>query len=125
MAETQSRHGIAHGGQRQSRSTFDRADGRRPKRHGPSTEIPNAVSTANRGLNSNQPDQNQIAPVIKKAGCLQVARTVFWGLFMIGRKGTWEKDGAVVSLPQILVGAFIGLILVLAILIGIVRMVLR
>ena len=44
---------------------------------------------------------------------------------MIGRKGTWEKDGAVVSLPQIIVGAFIGLAVVLAVLISIVRMVLR
>ena len=61
----------------------------------------------------------------KKAGWLQVARTIFWGLFMIGRKGTWEKDGAVVSLPQIIVGAFIGLVVVLAVLISIVRMVLR
>ena len=61
----------------------------------------------------------------KKAGWIQVARTIFWGLFMIGRKGTWEKDGAVVSLPQIIVGAFIGLAVVLAVLIGIVRMVLR
>jgi hypothetical protein len=74
-------------------------------------------------LEPSGPDAPESSP--KKAGWFQVARTIFWGLFMIGRKGTWEKDGAVVSLPQIIVGAFIGLVVVLAVLIGIVRMVLH
>jgi len=60
----------------------------------------------------------------KKAGLLQVAATIFWGLFMIGRKGTWEKEGAVVSLPQVIVGAFIGAGVVVLVLITIVKMVL-
>ena len=61
----------------------------------------------------------------KKAGLLQVAATIFWGLFMIGRKGTWEKDGAIVSLPQVVIGALVGAALVVLVLIIIVRLVLR
>ena len=61
----------------------------------------------------------------KKARSVQVAATIFWGLFMIGRKGTWEKDGAIVTFPQLLVGAFIGVAVVVLVLISIVKMVLR
>ncbi len=73
----------------------------------------------------NQPFQEQKGKPAKKAGLLQVAATIFWGLFMIGRKGTWEKDGAIVSLPQVVIGAIIGAVLVVLVLITIVKLVLR
>lgn len=75
-------------------------------------------------MNALPPSRDPAAAPQKKAGLLQVARTIFWGLFMIGRSNTWEKDGAVVSMPQVVVGAFIGLAVVLALLIGLVRWVL-
>ncbi len=46
-------------------------------------------------------------PPTKKATFAQVAATMFWGLCMIGKKGTWERDGVKVSLPQVIVGALI------------------
>ncbi len=55
----------------------------------------------------------------------QVASTMFWGLLMIGKKGTWEKDGAIISLPQAIVGAVVAGIVVVLLLIGIVSLVLR
>ncbi len=67
-------------------------------------------------------DAGQADQPSKKAGLLQVAATIFWGLFMIGRKGTWEKDGAVVSLPQVVIGAVIGGVIVVLILLGLVRL---
>ena len=62
---------------------------------------------------------------VKKAGFFQVAATIFWGLFMIGRKGTWDRDGAIVSLGQVIVGAAVGGVLVVLSLIAIVILVLR
>ena len=71
------------------------------------------------------PSERKENPVTgKKAGLLQVAATIFWGLFMIGRKGTWEKDGAIVTLPQILIGAIVGAVVVVLVLITIVQLVL-
>lgn len=58
----------------------------------------------------------------KKAGLLQVVSTIFWAMFMIGRKGTWEKDGAVVSMPQMVIGALIGGVVVVLILLTLVRL---
>ncbi len=57
----------------------------------------------------------------KKAGIGQVAATIFFGLLMIGRKDTWQKDGATVSVAQVVVGAFIGLAVLIAILVVLVR----
>jgi hypothetical protein len=64
-------------------------------------------------------------PVLKKAGLRQVASTMFWGLLMIGKKGTWEKDGATITLFQAVVGAVITGIVVVVLLISIVWLVLR
>jgi hypothetical protein len=61
----------------------------------------------------------------KKASLGQVAATIFFGLFAIGKKNTWQKDGATVTLFQVVVGAIIGFAVVLAILITIVTLVTR
>ena len=59
----------------------------------------------------------------RKAGLLQVAKTLFFGLLMIGKKATWEKggDGARMTPGQIVVGAVIGGILLVAALLALVR----
>jgi len=41
---------------------------------------------------------------------------MFWGLFMIGKKGTWERDGATITLAQAIVGGVITFIVVVSIL---------
>lgn len=64
-------------------------------------------------------------PDRKKASLGQVAATIFFGLFAIGKKNTWQKDGATVTLFQVVVGAIIGFAVVLAILITIVTLVTR
>jgi hypothetical protein len=62
----------------------------------------------------------------RKAGLLQVAKTLFFGLLMVGKKSTWEKDGdgARMTPGQIVVGAVIGGILLVAALVALVRTVL-
>ena len=62
---------------------------------------------------------------MKKASIRQVAATIFFALFAIGKKNTWHKDGATVTLFQVVVGALIGFVVVLAILITIVTLVTR
>jgi hypothetical protein len=61
-----------------------------------------------------------------KAGFLQVAKTMFSILIMVGRKGSWEKggDAARITPGQIVAGAIIGGIVVIAVLIGLVKLVL-
>ena len=51
-----------------------------------------------------EPDLATPAPP-KKASIGQVAATLFWGLCMIGKKGTWERDGAKITLRQAVAGA--------------------
>ena len=58
----------------------------------------------------------------RKAGLRQVAATMLWGMCMIGKKGTWERDGATVTLKQVIVGALITTIVVVAVLLLLVRM---
>jgi len=60
-------------------------------------------------------------PLAKKAGLRQVAATVFWGLMMVGKKGTWERDGATVTLRQVVLGAAVMTVLVIALLLLLVR----
>jgi len=69
-------------------------------------------------------DAPQSNAAAKKAGLLQVASTMFWGLLMIGKKGTWEKDGATITLTQAIVGAAIAGVVVVLTLITIVALVL-
>ncbi len=54
----------------------------------------------------------------KKADIGQVAATMFFALIAIGRKNTWHKDGATVSFAQVVVGAFAGLLVLIALLAG-------
>lgn len=63
----------------------------------------------------------------KKAGFPAVAKIMFFGLLMIGKKGTWENDGAgaQVTPAQIVVGAIIGGVIVVASLVLLARMVVR
>lgn len=64
-------------------------------------------------------------PAKKKAGLRQVAATMFWGLFMIGKRGTWEKDGATVTLFQLIVGGVVTAVLIVLFLVMIVALVVR
>jgi hypothetical protein len=74
----------------------------------------------------NAPDPRQDTPrPLRRAGPLQVAKTVFFGLFAIGMKGTWEKEGVQVTPGQIVVAALIGGVLLVAVLITVVRVVLK
>ena len=61
-----------------------------------------------------------------KASLLQVAKTMFFVLLMVGRKESWEKggDAARMTPGQIVAGAIIGGIVVIAALIGLVKIVL-
>jgi hypothetical protein len=59
----------------------------------------------------------------KRVGLLAVAKTIFFGLLMIGKKGTWETNGigAQMTPAQIVVGAAIGGIVLVGLLLLIVR----
>jgi hypothetical protein len=61
----------------------------------------------------------------KKAGIRQVAATIFFALFAIGKKNTWHKDGATVTLFQVVVGALVGFLVVMAVLVGLVLLATR
>ncbi len=61
------------------------------------------------------------ATAAKKAGWRQVMATMFWGLMMIGKKGTWERDGATLSIRQLIGGALIMTVIVIGILILLVK----
>lgn len=61
------------------------------------------------------------APAAKKAGVAQVMATMFWALCMIGKKGTWERDGATLTLLQVIAGALVMTVIVIAILVLLVR----
>lgn len=77
-------------------------------------------------MNSKSHDTDpKIEPHIKKAGVRQVAATMLWGLCMIGKKGTWEKDGATITFLQAVIGAAITGIAIVFILIMIVMFVVR
>jgi hypothetical protein len=61
-------------------------------------------------------ERGAAAPPKKKASLGQVAATIFFGMLMIGRKGTWHRDGATVTFAQVVVGAFAGLAVVVVVL---------
>jgi hypothetical protein len=69
------------------------------------------------------PDQE--AP--RKPGVLQVAKTLFFVLLMIGKKGTWEEGGDAhrMTTGQIVAGAVIGGIVLVAVLIAVVQLALK
>ncbi len=74
------------------------------------------------GKDETRADEPVPMPPPKKASIGQVASTMFWALFMVGKKGTWEKDGATITLTQAIVGAVIALFVVLFFLVTIVRL---
>ena len=47
---------------------------------------------------------------------------MFWALCMIGKKGTWERNGATVTPVQVLIGALITTAVVIGLLLLLVRM---
>ena len=61
----------------------------------------------------------------RRAGPLQVAKTMFFGLFAIGMKGTLEKDGAKVTPGQLVVGGILGGILLVVLIASLARFVIR
>ena len=67
-----------------------------------------------------EPDEKLTAP---RAGLLQVAKIIFSGLIMIGRKETWEKGSARVTPVQIVAGSIIGAIALVVALLTLVRVV--
>ena len=62
----------------------------------------------------------------RRPGFLQVAKTIFFGLLMIGKRATWERGGAGAGMTsaQIVAGAIIGGIAVVVALFVLVRVVL-
>lgn len=69
--------------------------------------------------------EQRAAPKAKKAPLSQVASTLFWAMCMIGKKGTWERDGARITLAQAVVGAIVAGIIVISLLILLVRLAVR
>ena len=65
------------------------------------------------------------SPARKKAGVRQVAATIFFALFAIGKRNTWHRDGATVTLFQVVVGALVGSVVVIAMLVSIVLLATR
>jgi hypothetical protein len=70
-------------------------------------------------------DSPSAHPPAKKATLGQVMATMFWGMCMIGKKGTWERDGAKLTLPQAIVGAVIAGCVVVALLVLLARFAVR
>lgn len=70
-------------------------------------------------------DPRETAPPAKKAGVAQVMATMFWGLLMIGRKGTWERDGATLTLRQVIIGALVMTVIVIGLLLLLVQLAVR
>ncbi len=48
---------------------------------------------------------------------------MFWGMVMIGKRGTWERNGATITLKQAVIGALIAGCVVVFLLVMLVRMV--
>jgi nitrate reductase gamma subunit len=63
----------------------------------------------------------------KGGGILALAKIMFFGLLMIGKKSTWEKGGvgANVTLGQMVAGAIIGGIVVVGLLVLLARFAIR
>ena len=71
------------------------------------------------------PEPTPSAYPAKKATFVQVAATMFWGMCMIGRKGTWERDGVKITLGQAVVGAVIAGCILVTVLLMLVRFAVR
>jgi hypothetical protein len=73
-------------------------------------------------VNSDNNNFDLAKPVTKKATLSQVAATMFWGLCMIGKRGTWEKDGATITLKQAVIGTIVAGCVVVFVLVMLVRL---
>jgi len=51
--------------------------------------------------------------------------TMLWGVFMIGKRGTWEKEGATLTFAQAVVGGIVALAVIVGILVALVVMATR
>jgi hypothetical protein len=71
-------------------------------------------------------DPGKQPPPARKPGLLQIAKTMFFVLIMIGKKKTWEEGGEAARMTpaQVVAGAIIAGIAVIAVLIGLVKIVL-
>jgi hypothetical protein len=72
-------------------------------------------------MTSDAPPQTPVTPR-KKAGLAQIIATMFWALCMIGKKGTWERDGATLTMGQVIAGAVVMTVVVIGILILLVKL---
>ena len=61
-------------------------------------------------------------PAARKASLGQVAATMFWGLLMIGKRGTWERNGVTITLKQAVIGALVAGCVVVFVLVLLVRL---
>ena len=52
-------------------------------------------------------EQSPESETPRKATILQVAATMFCGIFAIGAKGTWHRDGATVTFTQVVIAAVV------------------
>ena len=52
----------------------------------------------------------------RKASIFQVAATMFCGIFAIGAKGTWHKDGATVTFGQVVIAGVVTAVVLIAVL---------
>jgi hypothetical protein len=50
---------------------------------------------------------------------------MFFALIAIGRKNTWQKEGATVTFAQVVVGAFVGLAVIVVVLVVLVQFAVR
>ena len=76
-------------------------------------------------MNPEKHDSAADSQLPKKASFGQVAATMFWGMCMIGKKGTWERDGAKISLRQTIIGAVLAGCVVVSVLIFLARLATR
>lgn len=72
-------------------------------------------------MTTDAPPPEPAAPP-KKAGLAQVMATMFWALCMIGKKGTWERDGATLTMGQVVIGALVMTVVVIGILVLLVKL---
>jgi hypothetical protein len=61
----------------------------------------------------------------RRASLFQVAATIFWALFAIGKENTWQKNAAAVTPGQIVAGAVVGAVVIIGLLVLLVRFVTR
>ncbi|MBX9903110.1 MAG: DUF2970 domain-containing protein [Burkholderiales bacterium] len=68
-------------------------------------------------------EESTSLPSTRRASIFQVFATMFCGIFAIGAKGTWQKDGATITITQVIIAAAITLIVLVLGLVAIVKLV--